>query len=109
MVIRLYLFLYSHFTKKHWESDHIILEFSIMQAKATEHSQIGVSDFKRAYFNKLREITKDSKDGNPRRNSSGCMGNSEKQNTKGPNKNNFTGKEKPDETNMVVQRALLTN
>lgn len=66
MVNKLCLF-YIPILQKTLGDDHIILEFSIMQAKATEHSQISFLDFKRAYFNKLREITKDSMDGNPRR------------------------------------------
>lgn len=37
------------------ESEHIIQEFTIMQAQLTKQRQTSVLDFKRDYFNKLRE------------------------------------------------------
>lgn len=37
------------------KSDHVMLAFTIMQARITKQSQISMLDFKRDYFNKLRE------------------------------------------------------
>lgn len=44
----------------------------------------------------------------PEKNNSGCLGNSDKGDAKGPNRNNTIGKEKQEtpETSMLAQRAL---